>query len=116
MYAHSLVYLLKILYICNKNMFSSLFFQYLFNTSHKYVLHNCNKKNGLSLYHRHCGLLSLDYRTSKCLLIFFSEMPTTLALYRNEPTQKASYCLTTGSCYAKIYCFTNSRYQVFTIN
>lgn len=90
MYAHSLVYLLKILYICNKNMFSSLFFQYLFNTSHKYVLHNCNKKNGLSLYHRHCGLLSLDYRTSKCLLIIFSEMPTTLALYRNEPTQKAS--------------------------
>lgn len=100
MYAHSLVYLLKILYICNKNMFSSLFFQYLFNTSHKYVLHNCNKKNGLSLYLS--GLLSLDYRTSKYLLILFSAKPTTLALYRNEPTQKTSYCLTTGSCYAKI--------------
>lgn len=67
--AHSLVNLLKLLYNCNKNMFSSLFLQYLFNTSHKYVLHNCNKKNGLSL--DLSGLLSLDYRTSKCLLMLF---------------------------------------------
>lgn len=96
-------------------MFSSLFLQYLFNTSHKYVLHNCNKKNGLSL--DLSGLLSLDYRTSKCPIdTFLSKMPKTLALYRNEPTPEASYCLTTGSCYAKSYCFTNSRYQVFTIN